>query len=108
MKGARIKREKNTVTAMISMYCRDKHSKDSGLCDSCAAVNNYAINRIDVCPFEDKPSCKKCTAHCYKPEMKDRIKEIMSYAGHRMIYKFPYMAIRHIMDGFRRVKSNER
>jgi hypothetical protein len=34
--------------------------------------------------------------------MRAKVKEVMRYAGSRMIYRHPYLALRHILDGLRR------
>ena len=35
--------------------------------------------------------------HCYKPEMRERIRQVMRYSGPRMITKHPVAAIRHLL-----------
>jgi len=93
-------RELRTIEAMIGIYCRDHHQRPKGLCDDCGAVFAYAGQRLDKCLFPgNKPTCANCPVHCYKPEMRTRVKQIMRYAGPRMIYTHPYLAIRHILDG---------
>lgn len=93
-----IKQEKITVGKMIHIYCRAKHGTRNSLCAECEEINNYAQDRLSRCKFgDDKLVCKKCSVHCYKPEMREKIREIMRYAGPRMIYKYPILAIKHII-----------
>lgn len=93
-----IESEKDTVTKMIQLYCKGVHASKSGLCKDCRALLDYAIMRLDQCKFgHAKPTCERCTVHCYKPEMRQKIKAVMRYAGPRMIYKHPLAAIRHIL-----------
>ncbi len=93
-------RERRTIEAMIAIYCRDHHARRKGLCAECEEVLAYAELRLDKCLFADnKPTCAKCPVHCYKPAMREQVKQIMRYAGPRMIYNHPYLAIRHILDG---------
>jgi hypothetical protein len=93
-------RERRTIEAMIAIYCRDHHERRNGLCDGCGEVLAYAEQRLDKCLFPgNKPTCANCPVHCYKPAMRDQVKQIMRYAGPRMIYNHPYLAIRHILDG---------
>lgn len=94
----KIKNEKNTISAMIGIYCKAHHNtKSSNLCESCNSLLNYALVRIDKCVFGlNKPSCEKCPVHCYKKNYRDEIKVIMRYAGPRMIFKHPVLAIKHI------------
>lgn len=97
-----IEREKQTVGHMIEIYCHGhKHTKN-GLCDECKALLDYAFVRLDHCKFgEKKTTCKKCPIHCYKPDMKEKMRAAMRYAGPRMIWHHPVAAIRHIVKEVR-------
>ena len=69
------------------------------VCGECAALRDYAFCRLDRCPFgADKTTCARCPIHCYKPAIKDRVKEVMRYAGPRMIYRHPILALLHQLD----------
>lgn len=97
-------REKRMVSEMIALYCRDKHghSRKDGLCPACAELDAYARMRSDRCPFmETKTFCSNCKVHCYKPEMRERIREVMRYAGPRMLLHHPVPAIRHMVETIR-------
>ncbi|MDD4923785.1 MAG: nitrous oxide-stimulated promoter family protein [Dehalococcoidales bacterium] len=99
----RIERESKTVITMIAMYCRKNHSI-TGLCSDCREMKNYALKRLESCPFgEGKTTCAKCQVHCYNPQMRQRIRKVMSYAGPRMIYTHPIQAVRHLIDGRRKI-----
>jgi hypothetical protein len=90
-------REKRTITAMISIYCRQHHNQDT-VCQECRGILEYAEKRIDRCMFgPGKPACKACPVHCYSPKMKEKVKEVMRFSGPKMIYKHPVMAILHII-----------
>lgn len=93
-------REKQVVSEMIGLYCRRKHGSVKGtLCPQCAELERYARQRSDKCPFmETKTFCSQCTVHCYKPEMRERIREVMRFSGPRMIFHHPVMTIRHLVD----------
>ncbi len=94
----RIEREKHTVELMIRLYCR-KAEESRELCEECRELLMYACKRLDACKFEcDKPSCKKCPVHCYKPEMRERIRRVMRYAGPRMMLYHPVAAVRHLLE----------
>ena len=104
----RIRREDRTIRAMIKIYCHARHDADKRLCASCQDLQNYATTRLDKCPFqENKTTCANCTVHCYKPSMRDKIKEVMRYSGPRMTYRHPFLALSHFFDGMRksRLKS---
>lgn len=91
-------REKETVSQMIALYCRRNHGGKT-LCPECAALEAYARRRSDHCPFMDtKTFCSNCKVHCYRKDMRRRIRVVMRYAGPRMIFRHPVMAIRHLLE----------
>ncbi len=91
-------REKETVSVMIAIYCRKKHSKKV-LCPECAALDAYARLRSDKCPFmETKTFCSNCRVHCYRKDMREKIREVMRFSGPRMIFRHPILAIRHVIE----------
>lgn len=132
-------REQEIVSQMIALYCKGNHSahcsaplreqgdemrqvpegaalweRDSGerrnLCPECAELEAYAHARSERCPFmEEKTFCSNCTVHCYRPEMRERIRTVMRYAGPRMLFHQPVMAIRHTIESQRerrRIRSS--
>jgi hypothetical protein len=100
----RIAREGKTVATMIGLYCHDLHGAGCGLCEQCQELQDYALQRLQRCPFQEgKTTCAKCPVHCYRPEMRERIRSVMRYAGPRMFYKHPAMTLRHMVDGRRKV-----
>jgi hypothetical protein len=89
-------RETKTVRLMIELYCRDHHGS-RGLCDACGQLADYAVQRIVKCPFgPEKPTCSDCTVHCFKPDMRAQIREVMRYAGPRMSLHHPLLALDHL------------
>ena len=98
----RIKREKKTIGAMVHIYCKAKHDTRGELCPDCTEFFEYAKMRLDKCPFqENKTTCGKCRIHCYKPDMKEKVKKIMRYSGPRMILHHPGLAMHHAIDGLK-------
>ena len=90
-------REKETVSLMISLYCR-KHHGGKDLCPECAALDAYARRRSDKCPFmETKTFCSNCKVHCYKPEKREQICQVMRFSGPRMILYHPFLAVWHLI-----------
>ena len=90
--------EKKMVTQMIQVYCRGKHHTKGKMCSECQVLSDYANMRSDKCPFmETKTFCSNCKVHCYKPEMREKIREVMRYSGPRMIFHHPAAAIRHVI-----------
>ncbi len=93
---SRIEREKETAEQMIRLFCRHKEHHET-ICESCAELIEYAKARLDHCKFgEAKPTCKSCPTHCYKPEMREKMKTVMRYAGPRMLFYHPIAALRHL------------
>lgn len=92
-------REKQTVAFMIRLYCKKQHGTSGSLCPECDALLQYAVARSDKCPFmETKTFCSNCRVHCYKPAMREKIREVMRFAGPRMIWHHPVMALRHVIE----------
>lgn len=88
----------NTVAAMVRIYCRDKHGSAGGaLCAGCADLLAYADDRLAKCPFgEEKTTCRDCPIHCYRHAERTAMKDVMRYAGPRMLWEHPLLAIRHL------------
>lgn len=92
-------REKRTVALMSRIYCRKNHGTKKSLCPECEALLQYATQRSDKCPFmETKTFCSNCRVHCYKPEMREKIRAVMRFSGPRMICYHPIMAVRHVVE----------
>ncbi len=92
-------REKAVVLEMIVLYCRKQHGRKNGLCPECEALAAYAGQRSDKCPFmETKTFCSNCKVHCYKPDMRGKIRAVMRFSGPRMIFRHPVMAVRHVLE----------
>lgn len=101
--------EKKLVSQMILIYCRKKHHTKNGLCKECSELNEYAKLRSEKCPFmETKTFCSNCKVHCYKPEMREKIRAVMRFSGPRMIFYDPIAAIRHIIENKKEKRRLER
>lgn len=92
-------KEKNVSSLMIELYCRKQHgTKKSCLCSECSALEKYVFARIDHCPhMETKTFCSVCRTHCYRPDMREKIRDVMRFSGPRMLFYHPVLAIRHVM-----------
>ncbi|MBQ8270834.1 MAG: nitrous oxide-stimulated promoter family protein [Bacteroidaceae bacterium] len=92
----RIESEKKTVEQMIRLYCR-LHEGNATLCPECSSLLAYALKRLTQCKFgEKKSTCRKCPIHCYKPEMRERMQQVMRFSGPRMLWHHPIAALRHL------------
>ncbi len=114
-------KEKQLMKTMITIYCHGhKHrntqklrkdgkntkietspslklqQQNNGLCEECETLLLYSYNKINRCPFmETKTFCNNCHVHCYQKEQREKIKEVMRFAGPRMLYRHPVVAIKH-------------
>lgn len=89
------------VEMMIRLYCRRKEGNKE-LCPSCTELLQYAHARLGRCKFgENKTTCRKCPVHCYRPQMKERIREVMRWAGPRMMWHHPIAAVKHMLRELR-------
>lgn len=119
---AKREQEKEVVSQMIKLYCRKNHQTkqhnvknhqtkqhdakgyntkqnhaENELCAECQELLDYATMRSDHCPFmETKTFCSNCKVHCYKPDMKKRIRQVMRFSGPRMLLYHPLMVMRHM------------
>lgn len=62
-------------------------SRGCRLCPECRDLLDYAIARRRHCPLDPRPACKNCPIHCYKPERRALIREIMRFSGRRLIMR---------------------
>jgi hypothetical protein len=96
-------RDIRTIKTFVEEYCRiSSHGdrlvfnldvrglegvfkKKPLLCHDCAQLLKYAVTMRLICPHDPKPMCKKCSDHCYKPEYRQKMKEVMKRAGISLI-----------------------
>ena len=78
----RIARELSVLRSFIRVYCRAQHAaQPGGLCAGCADLLAYAAHKLERCPFDPKPRCKQCTAHCYNAVQRAKIRQVMRFSG---------------------------
>jgi hypothetical protein len=100
----RLARELKTTAAMLAMYCAHHHQAAGStlLCADCAELLAYARKRLAACPYgTEKPTCVNCPIHCYGRHPRERMRQVMRYAGPRMILRHPWLALAHMLDGRR-------
>ncbi|KMQ53066.1 hypothetical protein CHISP_0287 [Chitinispirillum alkaliphilum] len=94
----KIVNEIKTAEQMISIFCKSNHSANS-LCDECSELLEYSKQRLSACKFGDnKPACRNCKIHCFKPDMRSRIRKVMKFSGPRMIFHNPFATIKHVWN----------
>lgn len=95
-------KEQYVVEEMIRLYCRKNHPKEKRqegqMCPDCQRLSDYAKQRSQKCPFmEEKTFCANCKVHCYKPEMREQIRQVMRFSGPRMLLYHPVLAVWHLV-----------
>lgn len=94
----KIEQEKLTLSLMIDMYCTKLHKSKLVLCQDCQAIKKYAFTKLEKCPFGlEKPTCLSCEIHCYSPEKREQIRQIMRFSGPRMLFRNPILVFRHFI-----------
>jgi len=95
------KKDIRLIGKFVEVYCAGKHgtaersqvSLPAGLeartlCRECAAFLEYAVLKRLKCPLEaEKPTCKHCRIHCYDRTRREKVREIMGYAGRRLMMR---------------------
>ena len=97
----RQKKDIRLIGTFVEVYCGGKHGSADHipvtlpaglgvqrLCPECAAFLEYAVTKRLKCPLEsEKPTCKHCRIHCYDKLHRDKVREIMSYAGRKLMMR---------------------
>jgi hypothetical protein len=101
--NTRMEREARTVTAMLRLYCRHQHHTATSLCPDCQSLQEYALLRLKKCLFQEgKTTCARCPVHCYTPDRREEIRQVMRFAGPRMLLAHPWLAFLHLFDSLRK------
>ena len=92
-------REVKTVKAMIDIYCRLHHDSVASTCSECQQLLDFSLERLNRCPFgAGKPNCADCKIHCYRPDMRERIRTVMRFSGPRMMFRRPVLTFFYLMN----------
>ena len=111
------KKEIKLIPVMIRKYCKGKHKRErraqgvkgKEVCSDCKALTEYALFRLDKCPFKvNKKFCSFCKIHCYKPEMREKIKDVMKYSGPRMLPSHPVFSVSHVVQMIKYKKQRKK
>jgi len=99
----RMRREEETLRAMVQIYCRKTHHQSDLLCESCNNLLVYALLRLEKCPFQEgKTTCANCPIHCYQASKRAQIREVMRVAGPWMLIYHPILTLFHFWDDRRK------
>jgi hypothetical protein len=94
-----------TVLKFIQIYCNDKHKDekkirenlqlfylnqdlhvkvDYDLCSTCKDTFLYSYQKLQACPHEEKPRCRKCPNPCYDKQEWKTLAKIMRHSGMKL------------------------
>jgi len=93
--------EIKTLAKFFPIYCNDKHTNqykktykiqysdkeiefNVSLCDECHSLLEYAITRLQECPNDPKPRCRKCPNPCYEKDKYKQMAKMMRYSGMKL------------------------
>ncbi|RJP80156.1 MAG: nitrous oxide-stimulated promoter family protein [Candidatus Zixiibacteriota bacterium] len=74
-------REAVILGKFIGVYCRNIHKTTGRICPECRQLQEYALRRLELCPYDPKPACRRCPTHCYAPDYRARIRRVMKHSG---------------------------
>ncbi|WP_321530992.1 nitrous oxide-stimulated promoter family protein [uncultured Desulfuromonas sp.] len=87
----RLAKDEKVLRVFIATYCRQNHlnggvsaeREEQGrhYCAECAELLDYALQRLQRCPLNPKPACRDCPVHCYRSQMRERIRQVMKFSG---------------------------
>jgi hypothetical protein len=106
--SSQIRIEMRTIQAMMALFCRKQHGIKQGLCPQCSDLYQYCLYRLAHCPRgENKPVCAQCAIHCYAPDYRERIRQVMRFSGPRMVFRHPWLALHHLTHQLRSSLARE-
>jgi len=90
--------EIETLKKFYELFCIDKHTNQQKniinieykdkvfelelfLCNECFNAINYSFERLQNCPHEIKPRCRKCPNPCYEKQRWKNIAKVMRYSA---------------------------
>ncbi len=95
---AKLSTEALTLEAMVALACRRGRHGPEVPCPACRDLLDYALGRLVVCPYgQAKPTCLHCPIHCYAPDRRAAIRQVMRNAGPWMLFSHPWLSLRHFL-----------
>ena len=71
------------------------------------AKNSFARHALRWTGMETKTFCSNCRVHCYRPDRREQIRQVMRFSGPRMLCCHPVMATRHVIETQREKRKLE-
>lgn len=93
--------EINTLKNFYEIYCKGKHdyredkkynleyknekfTLELHICKECQENIEYSFDRLQTCPHEIKPRCRRCPNPCYEKDRWKHTAKVMKYSGVRL------------------------
>lgn len=90
--------EVGILNEFFTFYCKSKHKNQTkfiekinyknhilnielDLCKDCNKLINYSFERLQNCPYDIKPRCRKCENPCYDKTHWKELSQVMRYTG---------------------------
>ena len=88
-------------------------AKPLELCEECRELLEYAEKRRAFCPQDkpgaSKPFCSHCETHCYQPDKRELMRDVMRYAGPRaVVHGHAVDSVRHLIEGHKHAAEMRR
>lgn len=113
---SKLERDLETLATFIRLYCLHHHGQEvkhvvryggaspadvdgqwTVLCPGCARLLAHALYKRSHCPLHPKPACKRCPSHCYHPEYRRQIREVMKFSGRHLVTHGRWDLLLHLM-----------
>jgi len=97
------RKDLRVLGSFINIYCRENH-KDAArqefhianedlqaklhglnLCCDCSRLLEHGIAKLSLCPYDPRPSCRKCKTHCYALGYREKVRQVMRFSGTYLI-----------------------
>lgn len=92
--GNTLELELETLQRMLDIYCSADEASRRPLAERLFV---YAAGRLAKCPHHPKPACRRCPTHCFSPEMRGLVREVMRFSGPRMPLRHPLLTLRYYL-----------
>ncbi len=89
------------LSDFVAVFCREKHKGEPKealkttderlagalgtrhlmLCQDCSKLLYHGIAKRLLCPYDPKPTCRKCPTHCYAPGYREKMRGVMKFSG---------------------------
>ena len=96
------RREVSTLGNFVFIHCHENHTDEKSsfviedadlartlenlqLCRECSRLLQHGIAKLSQCPYEPKPSCRKCPTHCYATGYREKVRKVMRFSGTYLI-----------------------